>query len=106
MNNPDAKKFEYVKPLTWQEVFAIWRENEAGNPNWEAHYKERGFNSWEEWRSAYAEPLKCAGREWELYKILDPMQSMPKFHGGPFRGWKEKYYGEDNFPTFAQRLLS
>ncbi len=104
MTNLNPKDFEYIKLLSWPEVFEIWRATEASNPNWEAHYKERGFNSWEEWRKVYSTGFRCADREWHFYKIIDPLGSVPKFHGGPFRGWKEKYYAGDELPTFNQLI--
>ncbi len=98
----DPKKFRLLKPLTWEETFDMWRKNEADDPKWVEHYKSRGFESWEEWRKNYTEPFKCAEREWHLYKITNPLDSVPEFHGGPFKSWKEKYYGKDEFPTFAK----
>lgn len=98
----NRNEFQYVRQLLWTEVFEIWRKTEARNPNWEAHYKERGFSTWEEWRRTYVEPLKCAEREWHLYKILDPVRSVPKFHGGPIRSWMEKYYGGQKRPRFSE----
>ena len=40
-----GKKGIKIKPLSWDEVFSMWRESEADRENWIDHYKSRGFNS-------------------------------------------------------------
>ncbi|MCX6763130.1 MAG: hypothetical protein NTZ97_00120 [Candidatus Moranbacteria bacterium] len=91
-----------VKPLKWEEVFDIWRQNEASDPKWMEHYKSRGFATWEAWRETYAVPFKCAEADWGFYVITNPLQDIPNFCGGPFRGWKENHYGEKDTMTFAK----
>lgn len=102
MFHVDENQFEYVKPLTWEDVFGFWRENEAASPAWEEHWRSRGFNSWEEWRQQYAGPFKCADRQWHLYRVVNPLESVPNFHGGPFRNWVEKYYEGEKAPQFSK----
>lgn len=99
---------EPLRPLTWTEVFGFWRENEAGNPDWQKHAIERGFASWEEWRATYVAPFHLTERTWRLYRVMDPLSAVPTFHGGPFRAWVEQFYGDaGTTPTFsviAQRV--
>lgn len=105
MRDPDLnpKEFKLMRPLTWADVFEIWRRNEAQNPNWVKHYKGEGFSSWEEWRTKkVAVPLRCAEKDWHLYRIIDPLKTVPAFHGGPFKSWEEKYYRGETLPTFAR----
>ena len=66
----DPKEFECIKPVPWNEVFSMWRETEADRENWIEHYKNKGFSSWEEWRTAeIVEPLKLKDKKWGLYKL-------------------------------------
>lgn len=102
MADLDSKEFKLVHPLAWADVFDIWRKNEADDPKWDEVYKSRGFNSWEEWRRTYTNPLGLAGKKWFLYEILDPMKTIPDFRGGPFATWVERYYGGEQLPTFRR----
>ena len=93
---------EKVKDLSWEDVFEIWRQNEGSNPKWIEHAKENGFASWEEWRNMYAKDLNLAERNWTLYKITDPLKTIPTFRGGPFKTWIQRHYGGHPRPTFAE----
>lgn len=102
MLNVDAKEFEYIKSVTWKEVFDMWRDNEAHQQKWIEEYRERGFDSWEEWRKTYTEPLGCEQGEWSLYRIVHPMETIPTLQGGPFRTWIEQYYNGEQGLTFSK----
>lgn len=102
MLNLDSKKFKLIRPLAWADVFDIWRKNEAADPKWVEHYRGRGFNSWEEWRKTYTNPLGLAEKEWSLYEILDPMNTILDFRGGPFSTWIERYYEGEELPSFQK----
>jgi len=95
-------QLEFIKNLSWPEVFEIWRKNEKSRPNWEKHFKSRGFSSWEEWRSKYAEAFRCAEAKWVLYKITNPVRDVPLFYGGPFRAWIERFYKDKKTMTFRR----
>lgn len=82
----------YIKPFAWQEIFDIWRELEAWQESWKRHWTERGFDSWDEWREAYAAPLHPETLTWELYQITDPAKDLPFFYGTPTKSWIEKAY--------------
>lgn len=82
----------YIKPLLWKDVFDTWRELEAWQESWKRHWTERGFDSWDEWREAYAAPLHPETLSWELYKIIDPIKDLPFFYGTPTKSWIEKAY--------------
>lgn len=101
MSNPDIK-LEFIKDLTWGEVFEFWRTNEEDRPNWQEHWKSRGFNSWQEWRMEYAGPFRCPEAKWSFYEIKNPVRNVPFFYGGPFRSWIERFYKSGNPLTFAQ----
>ncbi len=82
----------YVKPLSWREVFDIWRDLEAWQETWKEHWTERGFNSWDEWREMYATPLHPETLSWELHHISDPLKDFPLFYGTPTKGWIDKAF--------------
>ncbi len=96
------KEFEFIKPLTWKEVFSIWRKNEINQIHWKEYYKEKGFKSWLDWRKKYLEPIEALNREWKLFKVTNPLKSVPNFHGGPYSGWSKNYYKGKNLPIFAK----
>lgn len=91
-----------IKPLTWEDVFEIWRQNEEHLPHWKPHYESRGFTNWKDWRMSSAERLNPQALNWALFEITDPSASIPSFRGGPFRGWiRETYHGADK-PRFSE----
>ncbi|MBU1180456.1 hypothetical protein KJ885_05940, partial [Patescibacteria group bacterium] len=96
----DKNKLKYIKPLNWKDVFEIWRKNESYENKWEAHYKGRGFNSWEEWRKTYTEPLGLDELSWSLFEIKNPLKIIPEFRGGPFHSWSKYFYLGESHPTF------
>ena len=93
---------EFIQKLTWDEVFDIWRKNEAyEGSHWHSHYQSRGFKTWEDWRMSYVKPFGLEDLNWQLFSINDPLKAAPLFHGGPFRSWVEKFYQGQEFPSFA-----
>lgn len=90
----------YIRDLTWTEVFEIWRGNEEHLTKWEEIYKKRGFETWEAWRKNLIAPMELEQRTWKLYRIEHPGKTIAGFHGGPFRGWTERYYNGAIAPTF------
>lgn len=95
---------EPLQPLTWEQTFKFWRESEGANPEWLAVAHERGYATWEEWRKAYVAPFKLDQRVWGLYRVVDPIRTVPQFRGGPFQGWVDRFYHGCSrpTPTFSQ----
>ena len=84
-----------IKPLTWEDVFQFWHDNEGSSENWKNAAKERGFSTWAKWRlQSYAQPLGCETASWGYYEIAKPAEVIVDFYGGPFRTWIEKYYDD------------
>lgn len=83
---------EFVKPLTWKDIFDKWRELEAWQKSWKKHLENRGFSSWDEWREAYAAPISSKNLAWFLYEIKNPLADSPLFYGTPTRSWIDKVY--------------
>lgn len=92
----------FVKSITWEETFSTWAKDEASLPHWVEHYKERGFNSWEEWRKSSVKNLNPEQLNWNLYEIKNPLETISDFYGGPFRAWKKKYYGNNEMLQFKE----
>ncbi|MBI4714021.1 hypothetical protein HY771_02440 [Candidatus Uhrbacteria bacterium] len=91
---------KYLNDVSWQEIFNVWKSNEGLDPVWQAFAKnEKGWDTWEEWRGYQASILGASEREWKLFEILDPNQTVPKFLIGPFQGW-QKLFEEKNIRTF------
>ncbi|MFH0969267.1 MAG: hypothetical protein V1804_02055 [Patescibacteria group bacterium] len=87
--------FEFIKPIKWNEVFDVWRKGEAWQESWKKHWREQGFDSWDEWREAYAVPLSPETLEWNLYEIRYPLKDFPLIYGVPSVSWiKKAYSGE------------
>lgn len=102
MTNPKKNFLEYIKPLSWEETFGFWRDNEASSPNWIKVYKSRGFKSWDDWRKTYVKQLGCEKLQWHLYKLIDPAKHTPSFYGGPYRTWVERFYGGKRIRKFSE----
>jgi hypothetical protein len=102
MGNSFDKKFKLrlVKSISWDEVFLMWKKQEEELPYWIAHYKERGFNSWQDWRTASFKDLHLELLEWNLYEIPQPLDTVPMFRSGPFMAWIKKYYNGNKTVTF------
>lgn len=95
---------QLIKPMTWEEVFQIWTENEANNPGWvHCATKIKGWPDWESWRRYSAGLLKLDTREWGLYSFSDPMTEVPEMLVGPFMGW-QKNLPEKNVLCFKDFL--
>jgi len=96
----DKKQFELIKPLKWSEVFKIWQGNEINQRHWKTYYKEKGFKSWFDWRKKHIKAIEALNKKWKLVKVINPLKSVPKFHGGPYKSWTENFYKGHNLPTF------
>ena len=81
-------------------MFSVWKAHEGADPVWqEFAKKEKGWGSWEEWRSNQSEFINAQDREWKLYEIRCPNELIPKFRIGPFNGW-QKHFEKKNVYTF------
>lgn len=86
-------ELKFIQSITWEKVFALWEKEEASLPHWIAHYEQRGFASWREWRKSSVRDLCPEQLDWSLCRVADPVNTVPEFHAGPFRAWMQKYYG-------------
>jgi len=93
---------KYLRDIAWDEVFAGWREREAGNPGWVKCATEiKGWPDWESWRKNTADFFGADGKTWKLYQFTDPMNEIPDMLVGPYNGWQSRF-AEKNVHTFAE----
>ncbi len=82
----NKEQFEFIRPLTWNEVFEIWRNNEVNEPHWKEYWVSKGFKSWEEWRSKYLDAYAALNKGWYLIRVKELLTSVPNFRGGNYKG--------------------
>lgn len=92
----------FIRQATWAEILGQWKSQEAHQSGWIRHYRRRGYRSWAAWRSAQFAPLKPERWAWRLYRVIDPLVAVPRWRGGPFRGWRRDYYGGRPWITLAR----
>lgn len=101
---------QFVRPLSLPETFEFWRDSEGSNPHWLDVARSRGFETWEEWRRSYFAPFQMEERTWNLFRVVEPLRTVPLFRGGPFQGWIEETYGDagmtPEFRVIAKRLTA
>jgi hypothetical protein len=90
--------------MKWVEVFDSWRKGEAWQESWKKHWEERGFDSYDEWRTAYAAPLTPEKLKWSLYEIVDPLANFPFIYGVPSDAWVKKAYGGETTKQLKEIL--
>lgn len=86
------KSFEYEGDVEWRDIFSIWKSYEAYQKDWQKHWLERGFESWDDWRNNYIAPLEPEKHHWKIYRIKNANQDVPLIYAVPSRGWQEKCY--------------
>lgn len=103
MSRVDPKEFRRIERLTWEDVFNLWRNNEIHLPHWRRYYKTKGHKSWEEFRRPVGKTLKLDGRAWYIYEITNPLKTVPKLLGGPYKEWRNYIpsYGKRRIPPFS-----
>jgi hypothetical protein len=94
----------HLYDISWREVMAIWRVGEASQAAWKEHWEERGYDSWEEWRTAYAQPLAPQDIQWKVYELKDP-KDLGQLYGTPTRGWIEKCYRGEKTRKLKDELV-
>jgi hypothetical protein len=95
-------ELKFIRKISWEEIWADWKKNEAGQKSWIEHFSREGFKNWEEWRSKYVEGFDEF--KWELYEVLNPAKSVPEFLCWPFKAWKKYYTDDASFGSFASKL--
>lgn len=91
---------EHIGETSWDQVLRVWRSREE--EVWRPHYEGRGWRTWLAWRMHYMGPFAPQTRKWSLYRVVDPVVTIPNFHVGAFRGWKRYYPEGSEVATFAE----
>lgn len=91
-----------IKQLSQEDVFETWRDMEESLEHWQSFWQSKGFKSWEEWRRATHASLFEKELKWSLYKINEPIKSVPQWRGGMFHSWNKWFYNA--FPKKPPRL--
>lgn len=93
-----------LTPLRWDEVFSLWQVQEEKLEHWQQVWQAKGFSSWREWRQATHANLNGSSLDWKLYEVMNPLETIPDWHGGMFHGWIEHYAGLSQQPPTLQEL--
>jgi len=92
-----------IRQCEWEEVFLSWYKNEGEKENWKQLAKERGHESWADWRlKGYARRFECEKAKWSLYEISNPSEAVAGWFGGPFRTWIERHYDREKTKSFSE----
>jgi hypothetical protein len=93
---------------TWDNVWQAWLEREGIREDWQQVAKEKGWQSWEEWRNAWVSNFGAQTRQWLRYTILNPLEMVPKFRVGPTQSWQKNFpeieYNKHTFTTLIERV--
>lgn len=86
------KNVQYRQGTDWNDVFFRWKQEEGSDPVWQKFAKEeKGWDSWDEWRGYQANLIGAKEREWSIYEIQKPNETIPEFLLGPYNGWQKHY---------------
>ncbi|MFC1617798.1 hypothetical protein ACFL2B_00795 [Patescibacteria group bacterium] len=87
---------------TWPEIFQTWKNEEGVMPEWQQVARDKGWDSWEEWRGAGFKKVGATKRRWFVYTIPDPLKTVPLWRIGPYKSWQKHFpEAEQNQHTFA-----
>ncbi|MDG1949312.1 MAG: hypothetical protein P8J32_00640 [bacterium] len=90
--------------IEWKQVLKGWREAEEAH--WTNFAKERGYDSWWEWRKSYVTDLGLEERAWTEEVLDDPHSYVKQLHIGGYRGWKKYRPANVDTATFEQVATS
>jgi hypothetical protein len=97
------QRIKLIRECEWEEVFLEWYKNEGNDPKWAALAKERGHDTWADWRiNGYAKRFECNKAEWGFYEVTDPATVIGSWYGGPFRSWTERHYDGAKTRSFSE----
>ena len=96
----DEKNYNFIRDISWEEVFENWYKREGTREEWQKVATEvKGWPDWKSWRKASADFIGAEKRTWKLYEIVNPNDTLPKFIIGPWQGW-QKNFDEKNVQSF------
>jgi len=84
---------QLIKNTTWEEVFKKWKEREANEPGWiNCATNVKGWPDWESWRRFSASQIKADKRDWQIFKLTDPINEIPEMLIGHYSGWQSRVF--------------
>lgn len=90
------------RKANWPDIFLNWQKREGSRPEWQAVAKQKGWDTWTEWRSNWVKLFGAEDREWNQFTISNPLKSVPEFRVGPSGSWQKHFpESERNKHTFA-----
>lgn len=93
----------FITETTWPSIFQSWREREGVREDWQQSAKNKGWQSWDEWRDAWVRNFGAQERKWLRYEILDPLTTVPSFRVGPSQSWQKHFPKTESLThTFAE----
>lgn len=96
------KGLRFEGETTWNNVWQAWLEREGTRDDWKQIAREKGWQSWEEWRDAWVRNFGAQMRRWRRYTILNPLEIVPNFRVGPTQSWQKNFpESERNKHTFS-----
>lgn len=95
-----------IGKTSWENVFNTWQKNEGVREEWHEVARKKGWNTWLEWRSASADKINAAKREWYEYQINEPVKTVPGFKVGPFKSWQDHFPENEKNQHVFRHLLT
>ena len=90
------------REINWPDIFLNWQKREGSRPEWQKVAREKGWNTWTEWRSNWVKLFRAEDRKWNQFTISNPLKAVPKFRVGPSGSWQKHFPGnKSNKYTFA-----
>lgn len=96
------KGLRFEGEINWDNVWQLWFKREGARKEWQQVAKEKGWQSWKEWRDAWISNFNAQTRQWFRYTIINPLETVPYFLIGPTQSWQNNFpEDEHNKHTFA-----
>lgn len=98
----EIKGLRFAGETTWEEVWQRWAADESNDQGWQQVARDKGWDTWEEWRLAWVANFQAATRKWLLYTIEQPLDTVSNLLIGPAQGWQNRFPEDQrNIYTFA-----
>jgi len=96
-----------LQSLSWDEIFATWKQQEGTNPDWQRVAIQNGWGSWDEWRSNSVAHMDAKNRSWTAYEIENPSAYIPQIYIGPYKSWQVHFDTklEHTFTDLVEQIL-
>lgn len=102
----EIEGLKFLEETSWIKIFDTWKKSEGVMKHWQdIATQQKGWESWEEWRSELVKNFDAQNRKWFRHEINNSFNSIPNFYVGPFSSWQGKFGNTGfEFHTFADLL--